>query len=69
MGTRRAGLPPMRFGRPLASRVLQAAVGVIVTASFFPSLGSGIVTSTTPSCVFALDVLGLDARRERHRAA
>jgi hypothetical protein len=27
---------------------------VIVTGSFFASLGSGIVTSTTPSWVFAL---------------
>ena len=35
----------------------QAAVGVIVTVSFLASLGSGIVTSTTPSCVLALIVL------------
>jgi hypothetical protein len=32
----------------------QAAVGVIVTVSFLVSVGSGIVTSTTPSCVLAL---------------
>lgn len=32
----------------------QAAVAEIVTGSFLASFGSGIVTSTTPSCVFAL---------------
>ena len=37
----------------------QPAAGVILTASFFASLGSGIVTSTTPSCVFALICLAL----------
>ena len=35
----------------------QAAVGVIVTVSLVASLGSGIVTSTTPSCVLALMLL------------
>ena len=34
--------------------VRQAAVGLIVTVSLVASLGSGIVTSTTPSCVLAL---------------
>ena len=39
---------------PLVRRVCQEAVGLIRTGSFFASFGSGIVTSTTPSCVFAL---------------
>ena len=40
-------------GRPQSSKADQAAVGVILTVSFFASLGSGIFTSTMPSCVLA----------------
>jgi ParB-like nuclease domain len=53
--SREGRAPPPKRSRPaLSVEVRQAAVGVIVTVSFFASLGSGIVTSTTPSCVSAL---------------
>jgi hypothetical protein len=52
----RPGLPEPAAG-PSAEGI-QEAVGVIVTASFVVSLGSGIVTSTTPSCVVALIFFG-----------
>jgi len=46
-------------GRPAqAPKACQAAVGVILIVSFFASLGSGIVTSTTPSRVVASIFLG-----------
>lgn len=46
-------------GGPLrAAGADQAALGSIVTFSCFLSLGSGIVTSTTPSLVCALIFLG-----------
>ena len=48
---------PLKRLWPTQAQVRQAAVGVIVTVSFFASLGSGIVTSTTPSCVLALMLL------------
>jgi hypothetical protein len=39
---------------PVAPSTNQDAVGTILTGSFFASVGSGIVTSMTPSWVFAL---------------
>ena len=51
-------MPPERQRPAPASEADQATVGLIVTVSFFASLGSGIVTSTTPSCVLALILFG-----------
>ncbi len=50
---------PSEPGPAPAGTANQPAVGVILTVSLFASLGSGIVTSTTPSCVFALICLAL----------
>ena len=66
-------LPPARPAEPAArpwpqARTHEATAGVILTGSLVASFGSGIVTSTTPLAVDALDLLGIDLPGQRHRA-
>jgi hypothetical protein len=55
--------------RPAMARMnRQAAIGVIVTGSFLCSAGSGIPDLDDPILGLGLDLRGVDAGGDRHRA-